>query len=151
MYIDSNSGNNFCSRFYFNTSKKYKDKNNVRVISLLGSIISFVLFCLDVLIVIITLGQPSITDPKYYEMKNIPVSEFSLKDDQFKTKDGKIIDGNKDEVYTMTENTSLNVKKTKVKLKQYQLKKEWYDMLNVPKQIYSVEIIKPATDVNKNK
>ncbi|MBD5316816.1 MAG: hypothetical protein HDS11_04015 [Bacteroides sp.] len=138
------------SGLYFVVSNKYKNKKKLRNIGLLASLTSLVLFGLDFLIMIITLGQPSITDPKYYEMKNIPVSEFSLKDDQFKTKDGKIIDGTKDEVLTMKENTSLNVKKTKVKLKQYQLKKEWYDMINVPKQIYYVEIIKPATDVNKN-
>lgn len=135
--------------YYFFESTRNKDKANLRLISGLVGVVSIFLICFDIGLVIFSLEhQPSITDPKYYQETDIPVSKFSLKDNEFKTKDGKVIDGSKDEVLIESVNTSLKVKSTKANLKRYQLKKEWYEMVNIPKEIYYVDITKPATEYN---
>ena len=112
-------------------------------------IIAVILLLAEMLITILTVSWPSPSNPKYYSETNVPLSEYSLSDKLYKTKDGKVLDGNKRYIAEET-NTSLSVKKTKVMLKEYRLKKKWYGMKDADREYYKVFITKPAKNVKKN-
>lgn len=84
---------------------------------------------------------PDYNDSKYYIVKNLPLTKYSLEDNQFETKNGKIIKN-----ISVTTDNSIKVTHEKVQLKEYKLKNKWYGMNGVPRTIYQAYVLKPANN-----